>query len=121
MDYDPDRIAPLQLGRLRCEGRDYLLMPVTLIEDNGRRVRVTILRLSLDSKGQPLGMGLGNFFAWWMCSMFDQELFRFPLVVTARTLAWSSLVVIIAAAVSGLIVRRNLDHLDLVAVLKQRE
>jgi putative ABC transport system permease protein len=69
----------------------------------------------------PLGMALGKFFAWWMCTMFDQELFRFPLVVTARTYAWSSLVVILAAAVSGLIVRRNLDHLDLVAVLKQRE
>ncbi len=69
----------------------------------------------------PLGLVLGKFFAWWMCTMFDQELFRFPLVVSARTLAWSSLVVIMAATVSGLIVRRNLDHLDLVSVLKQRE
>lgn len=69
----------------------------------------------------PLGLALGNFFAWWMCTMFDQELFRFPLVVTGRTFAWSSLVVILAATASGLVVRRNLDHLDLVAVLKQRE
>jgi putative ABC transport system permease protein len=69
----------------------------------------------------PLGMALGKIFAWWMCTMFDQELFRFPLVVTARTYAWSAVVVIMAAAVSGLVVRRNLDHLDLVAVLKQRE
>jgi putative ABC transport system permease protein len=53
--------------------------------------------------------------------MFDMELFRFPMVVTNRTYAWSALVVILAATVSGLIVRRNLDHLDLVAVLKQRE
>jgi putative ABC transport system permease protein len=69
----------------------------------------------------PLGMALGKFFAWWMITMFDQELFRFPMVVSHRTYAWSALVVIVAASVSGLIVRRNLDHLDLVAVLKQRE
>ncbi len=80
----------------------------------GELAIVTLLAL-------PLGMGLGKFFAWWMCTMFDQELFRFPMVVTNRTYAWSALVVIVAATVSGLIVRRNLDHLDLVAVLKQRE
>jgi putative ABC transport system permease protein len=69
----------------------------------------------------PVGMVLGRFFAWWMISMFDQELFRFPMVVSRQTLAWSAFVVILASAVSGLIVRRNLDRLDLVAVLKQRE
>lgn len=69
----------------------------------------------------PVGLGLGTFFAWWMCTAFDQELFRFPMVISNRTYAWASLVVIIASAISGLLVRRNLDHLDLVAVLKSRE
>ncbi|QDT71192.1 FtsX-like permease family protein [Lacipirellula limnantheis] len=69
----------------------------------------------------PVGLGLGTFFAWWMCTAFDQELFRFPMVVSNRTYAWASLVVIAASAVSGLLVRRSLDHLDLVAVLKSRE
>jgi putative ABC transport system permease protein len=69
----------------------------------------------------PVGLGLGTFFAWWMCTAFDQELFRFPMVVSNRTYAWASLVVIAASAISGLLVRRNLDHLDLVAVLKSRE
>jgi putative ABC transport system permease protein len=69
----------------------------------------------------PLGLALGKLFAWWMCLHFNQELFRFPLVVTRQTYAWAALVVIVASAVSGLIVRRNLDHLDLVAVLKSRE
>ena len=40
------------------------------------------------------------------------------MVVSRRTYAWAALVVIGAVGVSGLIVRRNLDHLDLVAVLK---
>jgi putative ABC transport system permease protein len=69
----------------------------------------------------PLGLALGKFFAWWMCTAFDQELFRFPMVVSRRTYAWAALVVMTASAISGLIVRRNLDHLDLVAVLKSRE
>jgi putative ABC transport system permease protein len=69
----------------------------------------------------PLGFMLGKLFAWWMCTAFDQELFRFPFVVSRRTYAWAALVVMTASAISGLIVRRNLDHLDLVAVLKSRE
>ncbi len=69
----------------------------------------------------PLGLYLGKSFAHWMVAAFDQELFRFPMVISRRTYAWASLVVMAASAISGLIVRRNLDHLDLVAVLKSRE
>jgi putative ABC transport system permease protein len=69
----------------------------------------------------PLGLFLGRTFAWWMVAAFDQELFRFPMFISRRTYAWSALVVMAASAISGLIVRRNLDHLDLVAVLKSRE
>ena len=69
----------------------------------------------------PVGLALGRLFAYWMCTAFDQELFRFPFVVSTRTNAWAALVVIIASAISGLVVRRSLDHLDLVAVLKARE
>lgn len=69
----------------------------------------------------PLGLALGHAFAWYMCTAFDQELFRFPLIITNKTYAWAATVVLIAATASGLIVRRSLDHLDLVAVLKSRE
>ena len=62
-----------------------------------------------------------GFFAWWMTVAFDQELFRFPLVISQRTYAFAAAVVLIASTVSGLIVRRRLDELDLVAVLKSRE
>jgi putative ABC transport system permease protein len=48
-------------------------------------------------------------------------LFRIPLVVTPATYAFAFLVVALAALVSGLIVRRRLGHLDLIAVLKTRE
>ena len=52
---------------------------------------------------------------------FDSDLFRVPLVVSSATFAMASLVVLLAAVVSALIVRRRIDGLDLVRVLKTRE
>ncbi|MDA8018554.1 MAG: ABC transporter permease [Thermoanaerobaculia bacterium] len=69
----------------------------------------------------PLGMLAGYGFAALMVSSFDNELFRFPLAVSSRTYATSVLVVLASATLSGLAVRRRLDHLDLVEVLKTRE
>jgi putative ABC transport system permease protein len=48
-------------------------------------------------------------------------MFRVPLVVTGRTYLFSVAVVIAAAALSALLVRRRLDRIDLIAVLKTRE
>ncbi|MEM9554190.1 MAG: FtsX-like permease family protein [Acidobacteriota bacterium] len=69
----------------------------------------------------PLGLLLGYGFAGFIVNAFETELYRFPLVVSRRTYAVSALVVTGAAIVSGLLVRRRLDHLDLVEVLKTRE
>ncbi|MEM9656801.1 MAG: ABC transporter permease, partial [Planctomycetota bacterium] len=69
----------------------------------------------------PIGLALGWLFAKWMCESLDQELFRFPLIVGRRTYALSAGVVLAAAIASGLVVRRRLDRLDLVAALKARE
>jgi putative ABC transport system permease protein len=69
----------------------------------------------------PIGLACGTFFAWWMTAAFNLEVFRFPLVISRYTYAIAALVVIVASLVSGLIVRRRLDQLDLVAVLKARE
>jgi putative ABC transport system permease protein len=56
-----------------------------------------------------------------MMGSIDSEVYRFPLYVSRQAVAWSFLGIIGAALVSGLIVRRKLDALDLVAVLKIRE
>ena len=69
----------------------------------------------------PIGMILGYAFAGLLVAAFNTELYRFPLVVTTRTFAFAACAVLVAAALSGLAVRRRLDHLDLVAVLKTRE
>jgi putative ABC transport system permease protein len=62
----------------------------------------------------PLGLLLGWGLGLLIISSLDSEVYRFPLVVTPQALAWSCLAVIAAGTVSGLVVRRRLDHLDLV-------
>jgi putative ABC transport system permease protein len=67
--------------------------------------------------GAVIGYGLGVF----IMTIFTNEVYRLPFVVTPQTIAWTFLTVIGAAGVSALAVRRQLDRLDLVAVLKSRE
>jgi putative ABC transport system permease protein len=69
----------------------------------------------------PLGSLIGYGLSRVILESFTSEVFRIPLVVQVNTVAWGWLVVLAAAALSGLIVRRRLDQLDLVAVLKTRE
>jgi putative ABC transport system permease protein len=70
---------------------------------------------------QPLGWALGYGLSWSVVRGFESDLFRIPLVVERSTFAVSSLVVLAVAVVSALIVRRRIDRLDLVRVLKTRE
>ncbi len=69
----------------------------------------------------PFGFVVG----YWLCAYIAQalasDLFRVPLIIEIKTFASSAAVVLGSAAISGLIVRHKLDHLDLVEVLKTRE
>jgi putative ABC transport system permease protein len=69
----------------------------------------------------PFGLAMGYFFAWVVTVALVTELFRIPLVIHPWTYAFASSVVLIAGVLSGLLVRRKLDHLDLVSVLKSKE
>jgi putative ABC transport system permease protein len=69
----------------------------------------------------PPGLLLGKGLAALMMSAVDQELYRMPVVVTGRTYAFAAAVTLGAALLSAVVVRRQLDQLDLVAVLKARE
>jgi putative ABC transport system permease protein len=68
---------------------------------------------------------IGGIFGYGLTALIvgsvESEVYRFPLYVSRQAVAWSFLGIIAAAVVSGLLVRRRLDALDLVAVLKIRE
>jgi putative ABC transport system permease protein len=69
----------------------------------------------------PIGGLFGYGLAAAIVTSIDSEVYRFPLYVTPQAVAISFLGIIAAAVISGLLVRRRLDTLDLVAVLKIRE
>jgi len=69
----------------------------------------------------PVGSVLGYQLCAWIARMYQWELFRLPLIVTAETYAFAICVIMVAAVASALVVRRRLDRLDLVEVLKTRE
>lgn len=69
----------------------------------------------------PLGWLIGTGFAWLVIQGFSSDLYRAPFVIEQATYATAALVVLAAAGLSSLIVRRRIDRLDLIAVLKTRE
>jgi putative ABC transport system permease protein len=69
----------------------------------------------------PVGAILGYGLSLAIVQTVDSELYRFPLIVTPQAVGWAFLTIIAAALFSGLVVRRQLDRLDLIAVLKTRE
>jgi putative ABC transport system permease protein len=70
---------------------------------------------------QPLGWIIGYGFAWAMVRGFENELYRVPLVVERSVYGWATAIVLAAALLSALVVRRRIDRLDLIEVLKTRE
>jgi putative ABC transport system permease protein len=69
----------------------------------------------------PLGLWVGYRLCVGIAESVDPELFRLPVMVSSGTYGFAVAVTLIAALVSALLVRRRLDHLDLIAVLKTRE
>ena len=66
--------------------------------------------------GAALGYGL----ACLIAHTVNSEAIRLPIVIAPATFSIAASVVLAAAMVSALVVRRKLDHLDLVAVLKMQ-
>jgi putative ABC transport system permease protein len=69
----------------------------------------------------PFGAWFGHVLTSWLVTSVQSEMYRFPLVFDIRATALAALTVVVASLVSGLLVRRRLDTLDLVGVLKLRE
>lgn len=69
----------------------------------------------------PIGCGMGAAISAWIAEALQTDLYQFPLVLGRRTYALAAVIVLVAASVSALIVRRRLHQLDLVGVLKTRE
>lgn len=67
------------------------------------------------------GLLCGHWFVQLLASTVDPETYRLPILITSRSYALAALVAVAASAWSALLVRRRLDRLDLIGVLKTRE
>jgi putative ABC transport system permease protein len=71
--------------------------------------------------GLPLGALFGWGLVWSMAQSFDTEMYRIPLVIEPSTYGYAILWVLLASALSAILVRQRVAKLDLIRVLKTRE
>lgn len=69
----------------------------------------------------PIGFVLGAIFAKGLVASFSSDMFTLPFYISRWTYGFSGLVVFTASVASALLVRRRVNRLDLVAVMKTRE
>jgi putative ABC transport system permease protein len=69
----------------------------------------------------PIGLWLGRVFSEGMAAGVDPETYRFRPIISSATDAFAVIVTLVAGAASALLVRRQLNRLDLIGVLKTRD
>lgn len=113
--YNGARIGLSERGRelasLRVMGFRRSEVAVLLL---GEQAVITLLAI-------PLGWVLGYLMALLMVQALQTDTFRVPFVISPRTYMLAAMITLLAAAGSALAVRRRLDAIDLVSVLKTRE
>jgi putative ABC transport system permease protein len=115
MVYNTARVALSERGRelagLRVLGFTRGEVTMMLL---GEQAVLTVIAI-------PLGLAMGFRVCAIVARAYQWEMFRLPLVVNLQTYVFALIVVLVAALLSGFVVRRRLDRLDLVEVLKTRE
>jgi putative ABC transport system permease protein len=69
----------------------------------------------------PLGFLIGRGLAAYVVQGIESDLYRVPVVLEPPTYTFAALVIFASAVVSGFVIQRRLNRLDLVAVLKTKE
>jgi putative ABC transport system permease protein len=71
--------------------------------------------------GIPLGLVIGTWWAQAYAASISPEVMWIPLTIAPTTYGAAALIAFVSGLVSALLVRRKLDQLDLIAVLKISE
>ena len=69
----------------------------------------------------PLGIALGRGLTYLIVQVFSTDILQIPVVHSPYSHGLAMVVVLMAAAVSGALVRRDMNRIDLIEVLKTRE
>ena len=113
--YNGARISLSERGRelasLRVMGFRRMEANVLLL---GEQAIITLLAI-------PIGWTLGYALSWLITTSIQSDSYRLPFVVSTSTYLISALITLLAAVLSGVIIKRRVDQLDLIEVLKTRE
>ena len=113
--YNAARIAlserAWELASLRVLGMTRAEVSVLLLAELGAELLLAL----------PIGAALGWALATLLMRLMSSDNIDFPVVIEPATYATAALIVLAAGVASALLVRRHIDRLDLVAVLKVRE
>ena len=113
--YNSARIALSERGRelasLRVLGFTRGEVSSILLGELGLLVAVSI----------PLGFAAGWGLCWIMAIGFESDLFRVPVTLLPATYAFAAVTMAASTVLSALMVRRRINRLDLIGVLKTRE
>lgn len=113
--YNSARIALSERGRelatLRVLGFSRAEISYILL---GETAMLTLVAL-------PLGCVTGYALARLITGSFVTELYRVPMIIESATFGWAVVTGLTAATLTAVVVRRRLDRLDLISVLKTRE
>lgn len=80
----------------------------------GELAVITVLAL-------PVGAGLGYYLALLIAEGFSTDLYQIPAMVAPENYGTAALAVLAAATLSGWLVKRDIDRIDMVSALKTRE
>ena len=69
----------------------------------------------------PVGAAAGALLAWYLAHAMSSDLFRLPFAISPSTFGLAGAVVLAVTVVSSLMVRRQIDRLDLAEALKTGE
>lgn len=110
-------------ARIALSERSRELASLRVLGFTRREVAVLLLgeQATITLAAIPLGWVIGYLLAAAVSAGLQSETFRIPLVVSTSTYLLAAAMTIVAAVVSGVIVRRQLDRVDLIGVLKTHE
>jgi putative ABC transport system permease protein len=109
-------------ARVALAERAHELATLRILGFTRREVSVILLGelAVLTAAAIPLGLVLGRVLAGIVTSAMGGETVRIPLVIQSSTYAFAVTVIVVAAFASGMVVRRGVDRLDLIGVLKTK-
>jgi putative ABC transport system permease protein len=91
-----------------------------------RRREIAVVVIGELASNVVLALAPGLIIGGWalgrmLRGMVDLELMRYPMLTTTQSYGFAVTVLVAAAAATALVVRRRIDRLDMIAVLKTRE